>query len=80
MSDSSVITIPKTMPLHDRISEVSKQISNWLETLQNPFNAKTDAIKLTGQNQDGDNYCYHYSIYRDVKSTDGRSPYKSVMK
>ena len=80
MLDSSTITLPETMPLSDRISEVSKQISEWLESLESPFDGKTDALQLINYERKGKKFTYQYSIDRDVRNIKGSSPYKSVGK
>jgi len=78
MSENTTITLPKAMPLDERISEVSRQILEWIQSLENPFNTETDLVQLTKHENKDDKYSYHYIINRDVKSRKPSSPYKSV--
>ena len=79
MLDTSTITLPKSMSLSDRIIEVSKQISVWLDSLETPFNVNTDALELTNYKQNDQSYSYQYSVDRDVRNPKGRSPYQSLI-
>lgn len=67
---SKTITIQRTMPLIERISEVSKQISEWLETLEKPFNLEKDMLRLTKYERKGGKYLYHYTVRRAVSASD----------
>ncbi|GEM_PF-1039802 len=66
MSEHKTITLPKTMSLSDRISGVSREISEWLESLEEPFNIDTDVMQLTKYDQK-DDYTYQYTLDRAVK-------------
>jgi len=67
MPHLNIITVPKTMTLVDRISEVSKRVSEWLESLEDPFNFKTDTLELTRFEQHNNKYRYHYIVDHEVK-------------
>ena len=67
MPHLNIFTVPKTMTLVDRISEVSKRVSEWLESLEDPFNFKTDALELTRFEQHNNKYRYHYIMDHEVK-------------
>jgi len=66
MAEHKKITLPKTMPLPERISGVSKEISKWLESLTVPYNIDTDVMQLA-KCERNDKYSYHYVIDRAVK-------------
>jgi hypothetical protein len=72
MSEHRTITFPKTTPLIERISGVSKEISEWLESLEEPFNVNRDTMQLVKYERN-DKYSYHYIIDRAVKDPDKRS-------
>lgn len=67
MADYTIVTVPKTMTLVERISKVSKQVSEWLESLEDPFNFKTDTLELTRYEQYNNKYRYHYIVEHEVK-------------
>ena len=66
MSEYKTITLPISMPLTDRISGVSKEISKWLDSLDEPFNVESDVIQLVKFECD-DRYSYHYILERAAK-------------
>ena len=66
MAEYTVIKLPKSMSLSDRISEASKVISEWLKSLDTPLNENTDLIHLAGYKRNG-TYIYQYIIERAVK-------------
>ncbi len=72
MSDSTTVKLPKAMPLAKRIEEASKQISEWLENLDSPYNDEKDRLQLTKMESNAGEYCYHYSIIkrRDLSVSD----------
>ena len=75
--ESKVITVPKKMPLAARISEVSKQITEWLESLERPFNNETDKLQLTKYERGDKEYSYSYLITnrRELSASDvNKSP------
>ena len=69
MSEHKTIILPKTMPLVERISGVSKEISEWIKSFEEPFNVSADVIQLAKYERN-DKYSYHYIIDRAVKSPD----------
>jgi hypothetical protein len=62
MSESKTITVPRDMLLAERISEVASQLSEWLESLDKPFNVATDRLQLTKYEKNDKEYSYHYSM------------------
>ena len=60
--ESKTITIPKTMPLIERISEVNKQISDWLRSLERHPHIETDELRLSKCERNHKGYIYHYEI------------------
>ena len=69
MSEQKTIILPKTMPLVERISGVSKEISEWIKSFEEPFNVSTDVIQLVKYERN-DKYSYHYIVDRAVKGPD----------
>jgi len=67
MNESTTITLPKTMPVTERIPGVSKQILEWLESLEEPFNLEKDALHLAKYEQNVKNFKYYYILDRDIK-------------
>ena len=67
MPESTTITLPKTMPINKRLPGVSKQILEWLESLEKPFNLETDALHLAKYERNIRNYRYQYVLDRDIK-------------
>ena len=65
--ESISIPLPKTMPRSKRILEVSKQISEWLKSLESPYNFKTNMLRLNRIEQINEEYVYHYEIHRKVE-------------
>jgi hypothetical protein len=61
MPESTMITLPKTMPLVERISEVNRQLSDWLKSLEG-FVCGRDALRLTKYEREAEKYSYHYII------------------
>ena len=72
MPEHKTITFPKTMPLAERIQGVSKEISKWLESLEEPFNASTDVMHLEKCEKE-DEYSYHYILDRAVKDPERKA-------
>jgi hypothetical protein len=52
------------MPLTERISEVSKQIFEWLESRDESFNDLTDIVRLKKCEKSSKEYSYHYQILK----------------
>ncbi|MGD9033652.1 MAG: hypothetical protein PVH02_13365 [Desulfobacteraceae bacterium] len=65
--ESITIALPKTMPRRRRISEASEQISEWLLSLERPFNYKTNMLRLKKFEQTDKEYIYHYEIHGKVE-------------
>ena len=74
MSEYKIIILPKTMPLVERISGVSKEISEWIKSFEEPFNVSTDVIQLAKYERN-DKYSYHYIIDRSVKGPEKKTPH-----
>jgi hypothetical protein len=65
--ESISIALPKTMPRSKQISEVSKQISEWLKSIESPYNFRTNMLRLNKIEQINEEYIYHYEIHRKVE-------------
>ena len=50
------------MPLDERISEVGKQISEWIRSLETQPNDVTGRLYLTKYEKTDNGYSYQYSI------------------
>lgn len=64
---SKTVTVPVDMPLSERISEVSKEVAEWVESLDEPFDLSEDVIYLVKCERTATHYKYHYVIDRAVK-------------
>ena len=64
---SLTITMPRNMSPTNRISEVSKQVSEWLKSLEKPFNNRTNMLRLKKVEQSEKEYIYQYEIHRKVE-------------
>jgi hypothetical protein len=73
MSESIIVTLPKKMPLERRISEASKQITEWLQSFDKPFNCEKDRLHLTRCKHTDRGYSYRYSLVRrqGLSASDG---------
>jgi hypothetical protein len=56
------IALPKRMPFEDRMSEVSRQISEWVDSFREVSNTASYKLRLTKVEKTDDEYKYHYSI------------------
>lgn len=72
MPESIVITLPKTMSIDKRISEASRQITEWLQSFEKPFKDGADKLQLTKCEIKQEEYSYHYSIInrRELSASD----------
>jgi hypothetical protein len=68
MLEFTVISLQKTMPLAERISEANRQISEWIKSLEEPFNDDEDDIQLKEYEQKDGKHVYHYIIARNIKT------------
>ncbi|MFC1883390.1 hypothetical protein ACFL2O_01350 [Thermodesulfobacteriota bacterium] len=68
MPDSMTVSLPSTMPLMEQVTEVNKKISEWINSLEEPFNDELDVFQLMRYERNGNKNCYHYIISRDAKS------------
>ncbi|MBW1682359.1 MAG: hypothetical protein JRF59_09130 [Deltaproteobacteria bacterium] len=60
--EHTTITLPKTMPLDKRITEVTKQLSEWLKSLDKAPKDGASKVFLTKLETGEKDYKYHYSI------------------
>jgi len=65
--ESIAVTIPKKMPHSKRISEVSRRLTEWLESLETPYNFRINMLRLKKTEQTEKEYIYHYEIQRKVE-------------
>lgn len=72
MSESKVITISASMPLKDQIAEVNRQITKWLESLNEPFESGADLLRLKKCERKDGKYNFHYEIIERKKASASR--------
>ncbi|MFH1481809.1 MAG: hypothetical protein ABIG67_11110 [Pseudomonadota bacterium] len=63
MFKSKTITLPKTMPAIEQISEVSRQLSEWLKTSDEPYGDRS-ILRLKKIEQNKKECLYHYEILK----------------
>lgn len=78
MSEHKTIILPKTMSLVERISGVSREVSEWIKSLEEPFNVATDVIHLA-KCERNDKYSYHYIIDRAIKGPEKKATHQESM-
>lgn len=61
VSDSVTISAPKRMLLTQQVSEVSKQISEWLKSLGKPVD-RSHILRLRRFEEGDKEYRFHYEI------------------
>jgi len=79
MPEQTTIEVAKNVPLIERISGVSKEISRWLDSLEEPFNVDTDVIQLK-KFERNDNYTYHYIIDREARGISKQGAHQKPIK
>jgi hypothetical protein len=77
MEEQINISLPKNMHLVERLSEVNRRLSEWLDSLERPFLTWRDELQLIKCQRNGSEYNYQYMINRDsrVSGQDNSSPY-----
>jgi len=74
MLQSKTISLPSSMSVAERISEVKKQLQEWLASVQPPFRYSTDALRLKKHERVGREHIYEYEIlYRNAASPEETS-------
>lgn len=76
MPESITITMPKDMPLGNRILEASRRLSEWLGSLGKSIEKMDDRLQLTQYKMTGSEYAYQYSIInrRALSAADANIP------
>ena len=67
--ESKIITLPKTAPLTERISEVNKQVAEWLTLLEMESDVETEDLRLSKCELDDKGYTYQYEITTDKEAS-----------
>lgn len=67
MPESITSTLPKGKLEVEQILLASNRISEWLESLERPFNIEKNELQLTRYDQNNKNYSYHYLDNRTMK-------------
>ncbi len=60
--ESTTIALPRNMSLVKRITEVSRRITEWLDSLDHPFNMESDKLQLIKCERSDKEYSYKYSV------------------
>jgi hypothetical protein len=71
MLETKTVVLPKRMPVVERIAEANRQISEWIGSLEEPYNEKNDALHMKDCKSDDTEYRYEYTIERNAV-TSGR--------
>ena len=71
MRESQTIVLPKRMSVAERIAEAKRQISEWIDSLEEPYNEKNDALHMKDCKSNETEYKYRYTLERNV-GTSGR--------
>lgn len=69
MFEIKIIAVSKGMPLLMRISEVSKKVSEWLDSFEKLSDAERNSLRLKKADQTSEKYRYHYSISTGAELT-----------
>lgn len=72
MPENLVVTLPKDMPLTERILEASRQIKEWIKSLEDKVEGGAERLQLVKSEQTKDSFKYYYSIYtrRELSASD----------
>lgn len=73
MSNSLTIVLPRKMSLTERISQASKQINEWLQSLDVAFSNERDKLQMAKWERNDREYRYHYLIIRSKASTTSKA-------
>lgn len=69
MFETKTIAVSKGIPLQERISEVSKQVSEWLDSFEKLSDAERNSLRLKKADQTSKEFRYHYSISTGAELT-----------
>jgi hypothetical protein len=62
MVENITIRLPRKMSVSDQLSEVKKQLSAWLQTLERPYDVEKHCLKLSQFQKNATEYRYSYSM------------------
>jgi len=60
--ETITIRLSREMPLAHQLSEVKRQLSVWLESLERPFDVEKHRLKLAQIQMNTEEYHYSYSM------------------
>ena len=66
MSESKTIYVPNDIPVGARIQEAKTQISEWMQSFDEPFRPEKDTLHLVKCEQRNETCSYLYKIERDT--------------
>lgn len=78
MMETITITLPKKMPIANRIFETGSRLRDWLQDLHVFFNDERDKLQLTKWELKNTEYHYHYFIIRAKTLSAGKVNIKSL--
>ena len=62
MMETITIRLPRKMPLSHQLSEVKRQLSAWLESIEEPFDVEKNRLKLAQFEINAKEYFYSYAV------------------
>ena len=66
MAEQRTIILPKNMPINKRILAAKKEVTKWLNSLDEPLKVGKDVVYLLEHHVNG-YHKYRYAIHRDVE-------------
>jgi hypothetical protein len=69
MIDRKTITLPVTMPLHQRISEAARQIRVWVQSYNSEFDPTRDQLRLVGCVKRNGMFRYTYEFLSKTRTS-----------
>ena len=66
MTEQRTIILPRNMPINKRISAAKKEVTKWLNSLDEPLKVGKDVVYLLEHHVNG-YHTYRYAIHRDVE-------------
>jgi hypothetical protein len=67
MPESKTVVVPKRMHVVERLAEVQRQIAEWMDSLDEPFDKEADALHMREFTRNDTEYEYRYTIERRVR-------------
>ena len=68
MPETLTINLEQDISLKARVYEAKERLSDWLNSLEDPFEPNTDVFRLMKYEKNNSEYVYQYVLERGVKS------------